>query len=598
MSGYIVFGAGDFGKRALELLPRAEITFFIDNNIEKQKIGFHGFPVYSLMDGLKRRNAQMIIIAVSEKYVDEIIKQLEENAVRNYKTFRELQVEVTRKKIQNRIDYISTYKKAIQWIKNNSIPGEGIINNSNLRKSYPEVTGYYIPTLIRWGYRDLAVTYAKWLCSIQKEDGSWYDTEGKEPYIFDTAQILKGLLAIRKIYTDVDDNIIKGCEWILSRMTEEGQLLTPTKEAWGEEKTCSELIHVYCLSPLMEAAEIFDKPVYKEKAYKILSYYKENYLNEILNFNLLSHFYAYVVEGMLDMGEVDLAIEAMENIKKFQKNNGAIPGYRDVQWTCSTGLFQLALIWFRLGNIECGSKTFEYACKLQNETGGWYGSYLSEESGGEANTYFASAEISWVVKYFLDALYYKNLAVFEKQAPLFLDEIKVNDGRYGVIKNVLINTDGLDILDIGCGKGRYLKNLTKEIPNKYYACDLSLSVLEHLDCEIAEKKQGSLTNIPYEDNKFEVVYTCEELEHAVDIESAVAEMARVTKENGKIIVVDKNKDKLGFLEMAECEQWFDIDEFKDMMLRRCCTVEVRKEIDYDNQKSNGLFCAWIGTVKK
>lgn len=45
----------------------------------------------------------------------------------------------------------------------------------------------------------MAVTYAGWLCSIQHEEGAWYDTDDKEPYVFDTAQILKGLVAIYPI---------------------------------------------------------------------------------------------------------------------------------------------------------------------------------------------------------------------------------------------------------------------------------------------------------------------------------------------------------------------------------------------------------------
>ena len=47
---------------------------------------------------------------------------------------------------------------------------------------------------------------------------------------------------------------------------------------------------------------------------------------KILNFSLLSHFYAYVMEGLLDMGETELIKEAMHNIEKFRnKKGGMIP---------------------------------------------------------------------------------------------------------------------------------------------------------------------------------------------------------------------------------------------------------------------------------
>ena len=136
------------------------------------------------------------------------------------------------------------------------------------------------------------------------------------PYIFDSAQILKGLLAVREIYPKVDNHIIRGCDWILQQMTEEGQLVTPVKDAWGDDiRTCSELIHMYCLAPLVQAANVFNRPDYEEKAYKILEYYKTNYYNEIMNFGLLSHFYAYVMEALLDMGEIQIAEEAMKKME-------------------------------------------------------------------------------------------------------------------------------------------------------------------------------------------------------------------------------------------------------------------------------------------
>lgn len=598
----IVFGAGEYGRRVIDLVGREMIAFFLDNDVDKQKVTFFGFAVKSLAEVMNIIHQYIVIIAVSEKYTDELVKQLQKAEIFDYKTFQQLQMEITKKKIEARIDYIAVYKRAIHWIENYSIQNEGIINNTGLQKSYPEVTGYYIPTLIQWGYRDLAISYAKWLCTIQKESGAWCDTMDETAYIFDSAQILKGLIAARSIYPnrkEIDNAILRGCEWILSCMTEEGRLITPCQDAWADECTCSEVIHTYCLSPLVEAANLFKRKDFKEKAYRILDYYKKNYIEKISNFNLLSHFYAYVMEAMIDMGEIEIARMAMEKIAMIQKENGAVPAYCDVDYVCSTGLFQLALVWFRLGEIDCGNKAFDYACKLQNESGGWYGSYLSESNSKEINTYFPDSEISWAVKYFLDALYYKNFTQFEEQSVTFGDVIGSEDGRYKAVRRYVSLKKNAKILDIGCGKGRYLKNLVKEFPyNQYNAVDLSIKVMKFLDMPLIEKRQGTLTNIPYEDSTFDIVYTCEALEHAVDIESAVKEMARVTKNGGIIIVVDKNREKLGFFEIEEWEQWFDESELKEIMLRYCVKVDVDKKLNYDEQEANELFYCWAGRVKK
>lgn len=601
MNAFVVFGAGQMGEQALSFLGGEQVSFFIDNNAEKQNTDIQGKKVLSLSDAMNVIEEETIVIAVSEQYIEEIEKQLNTLEVTKYKCLFDVKYEITREKILHRIDYINVYNKAIRWINENIIPGEGIINNSRLRKSYPEVTGYYIPSLLKWGYKETAIGFAKWLCEIQHSDGSWHDTDGKWPYIFDSAQILKGLLAIRPQYPEVDAHIIKGCDWILGNMTDEGRLKSPLKNAWGDGKTFSEIIHIYCVAPIKEAGKIFNRSDYIIKADKIIKFYTTECKNEIMDFGLISHFYAYVMEALLDIGEVSLAKDAMNKIGFVQKNSGAVPAYKDVDWVCSTGLFQLALVWFRLGELEKGNKAFSYACKLQNRSGGWYGSYLSEENSHEENTYFPDAEISWANKYFLDALYYKNLQTFEQQSHMFKDSILKDDGRYQCVRSVIERENKEEIkhvLDAGCGKGCYLNNLVLEMPNnKYTAMDISLSVMEYLEQQKIEKCQGSLTNIPFNNDYFDIAFTCEALEHAVDISSAIKELCRVVKPGGQVLILDKNKEMLGYFDIEEWEQWFDEVELRNEMMKYCSNVDVIKNIDFDNQPANGLFYCWIGTVK-
>ena len=312
------------------------------------------------------------------------------------------------------MDYTDNLKLALKWIKKNTIEGNGITVTSKEKRIYPEVTGYYIPTLLRWGESDLAISYSKYLCSIQKENGAWNDPSDAQPYVFDSAQVLKGLVAIRNHLPEVDGHIIKGCDWILSNMKPDGRLTTPDKSAWGnDESFCSELVHIYCLSPIKEAGELFKRKDYLNAVDKILSYYKREQIERIKNFSLLSHFYAYVMEGLYDLGEVELCYEAMMRLEKYRNKKNGIPGLNDVPWVCSTGMFQLAIVWYKLGDLTRGNTLFEYAASLQNKSGGWYGSYSAPEfvailyRGRKKPYYFPNAEISWANKYFLDALYYR-----------------------------------------------------------------------------------------------------------------------------------------------------------------------------------------------
>lgn len=602
---YVIFGAGDYGKKALEMLGRENVAFFVDNDKNKDGSVVNGLEVKFFSRINKKLKEYLVIVAVSYQYIKDIKTQLQDIGVLPYDIFVEMLQRETKKKIESRPDYLGVYKKAISWIEANTIvekTGKSIINNTNCHKGYPEVTGYYIPTLIRWGYRELAIDYAKWLISIQHDDGSWYDTFAQMPYVFDTAQILKGLLAAYSIWPDenVKNAIIKGAMWLAGNIQHDGRFKAADESIWKMPKAYSELIHLYCLSPIREVGIQFSKPELLKMVDLSIDYYKQNHMEEILHFDLLSHFYAYVMEALVDLGELELAKIAMNNIANFQTEDGAVPGYNDVHWVCSTGLFQLALTWFRMGDIERGNKAFSYACRLQNESGGWYGSYPSVED--ESNDYFAASEISWAVKYFLDALYYKNKAEFDISAPKFMTSIDKDDERYKIVlqnaKEVCLLGGDIRILDIGCGKGRYLKNLIEDLPDSQcYGVDISKNVIAEKTNQNIVWEEGSLTHIPFRDNNFAMAYACEALEHAVDIKSAIREMARVVRPDGRIVIVDKNIAALGTLEICEWEQWFDENELAAIMSEFCSEVNIVHDVNYEQYFKEGLFSAWIGKVK-
>lgn len=600
---YIIFGAGLLGKSAIDLIGRDNIDFFIDNDKVKQKKGYNGFNVLSLEEAIPLLNQSNLVIAVSKDKENEIRKQLEENGIKSAVSLYGMEYNLYKDRVTHTIDYLEVYRRAIKWIEKHSLKDGGIAISSSDNRIYPEVSGYYIPTLLKWGYRDLAIKYAKRLIEIQRDDGGWNDPEGKNAYIFDTAQIIKGLNSIKDILPEAQDAAVRGADWILSNIDENGRLTTPSEEAWGDINTCSELVHIYCLSPLVEISDYTGNDIYRKAANRALDYYLKNYKERIVEYSHLIHFHAYIAEGLIDMRREDIASEVMNEIAKYQKDDGAIGAYNNCNWICSTGLFQVALIWYRLGELQRANKTFNIACSIQNQSGGWFGSYILEDNSNETNDYFPVSEISWANKYFLDALYWKTKVEFESYAPIFPGSIEKTDGRYEIVNRVIKDTSEkmggcrIRVADIGCGKGRYIKNLISDGLNvDIIGIDISNAVLDFVHKDICVL-EGTLTNIPLTNNYLDLIYTCEALEHAIDVESAIREMARVTRSGGRIVIIDKNSRKSGQLNVTELEQWFDVEVIKNILLRVCDSVETVTDIPYENHISDGLFCAWIGTVR-
>ena len=109
----VLFGAGECGKRALDLLDRSDVCFFVDNDARKVGSMIAGIPVYSLNEAMKRIDKNRIIITVSDQFKNEIITQLENLGIFNYVTLSDYCIEKTKEKLANRVNYIDIYKRCI-----------------------------------------------------------------------------------------------------------------------------------------------------------------------------------------------------------------------------------------------------------------------------------------------------------------------------------------------------------------------------------------------------------------------------------------------------------------------------------------------------
>ena len=484
-------------------------------------------------------------------------------------------------------------EKAVRWVRTNSIPGQGIVISSRQRSCYPEVTGYFIPTLISIGDRNLACQYAQWLISVQKNDGSFGIGGNGCSFAFDTGQVVRGWVALVKQMPALEMPLRSACDWLVRSADPAGRLPVPMAGgAWslGGRGEVSEAIHTYVLPPLLAAAEVLNEPSYRQFVDRSLDYYLGNVtLTDFTQPNALTHFYAYVQEALLDLGCEAEVRAGMASVATFQQQTGAVPGYHDVEWICSTGLAQLAQVWFRLGETARGNKAMEFLSLLQNGSGGFYGSY------GVGADYFAGEEISWAVKYAIEAAQRQIASHFDATSSSYQPDISQSDGRVQAVLRHLGNLDGKHLLDAGCGKGRYAKLIKQLYPQAMItAMDVSAEMLRHVPQGI-RTVQNSILNTPFDDGEFDAIICIEALEHAVQIEESIGELARILAPGGKLVIIDKNAEMLGALEMPNWEKWFDVEKLTSIMERQGLRVSSEFVGYYHVNRPDGLFVCWSGT---
>ncbi|MBL8290753.1 MAG: class I SAM-dependent methyltransferase [Bryobacterales bacterium] len=148
-------------------------------------------------------------------------------------------------------------------------------------------------------------------------------------------------------------------------------------------------------------------------------------------------------------------------------------------------------------------------------------------------------------------------------------------------------------LDVGCGKGRFARVFAGEWPTaRITATDISTAMLAYVQPPL-QACAATMTTLPFRDGVFDAVYATESLEHAVDIERAVAEMCRVTRPGGKVAVIDKNAEHWGKLKTPEWERWFHRRELEKLLGRHCRKVDSQFISYWEDVPPDGMFIAWL-----
>ena len=128
---------------------------------------------------------------------------------------------------------------------------------------------------------------------------------------------------------------------------------------------------------------------------------------------------------------------------------------------------------------------------------------------------------------------------------------KYMPGRWAPVGQAMVDHYGIKpgdkILDIGCGKGFQLYELTQLVPGvEVTGIDISSYAIENAHPEIKDRVQvGNANSLPFPDKNFDFVFSITTLHnlHNYDLDKALREMERVGKKN-KYLCVESYRNEV------------------------------------------------------
>lgn len=334
--------------------------------------------------------------------------------------------------------------ETVAWLcrAQNATADRGVSHSYGLDKgwavSYPETTGYIIPTFLNWaalsGKQDLrkrALEMADWELSVQLEGGAIPAISSGDPVVFDTGQVLFGWLAAHRETGDRRylEAAVSGGDWLIENMDSDH-----TWRKWGNPgATDPNLYNIRFAWALLDLATVTGDNKYRTAV--------ENFINWVLpqeeergwfhyncltdNVHPLLHTIAYTAQGLLECGALlgdDRCLQAVariaDEVAAQAGPDGKLAGrfgrgwQEAANWSCLTGMAQMAIVWQRLDQIDGGAKyrdttrkVLDFVKRTQNLKSGNPGIRGGIKGSHPVNGGYLTYRLpNWAAKFFADAL--------------------------------------------------------------------------------------------------------------------------------------------------------------------------------------------------
>jgi SAM-dependent methyltransferase len=134
---------------------------------------------------------------------------------------------------------------------------------------------------------------------------------------------------------------------------------------------------------------------------------------------------------------------------------------------------------------------------------------------------------------------------FDATAGSFRATLEADDPRLSALQRALGPVDGRDLLEVGCGKGRFARHFF-ERGGRVVGLDRSRAMLGEATPGPFYVR-GSARCLPFGERRFDSAFAVEVVQHLSDqaIRELMRELVRVIRPGGRVVILDRNLLALG-----------------------------------------------------
>lgn len=479
---------------------------------------------------------------------------------------------------------------AMQWLSARGRNG-GLAPTAHDPLICPGLTAATLSTLMIYERVELAREWSQWLLAAQLANGAFPDAGLQHASLFNTAQAIQGLAPLADELPGGATAIERACQYLASCIDGQGRIVPADGEGGAMERWAAPSYLLSCLPPLAAAARRCEQDDWKAAVERALDHARRSF--DLAHWSAPLPQFAAALEALLQLGCRDPACEALHWPAALQRRDGSVPFTPGSRWSSSAGMAHLAVVWYKLGEAERADRVMACLRRRQLAGGGFPGAW------GRGAGRRGQGESAWAAKHFLDAAQLQVQAAFSGTRTAMPAEIAVHDGRLAAVCNWLASLGSpAAVADVGCGSGRYLRQLAPRFPAaRFSGIDVSRHCLEQLP-ECVEGRRGSMLRLPAVDGEFDGAMAIESLEHSLLPELAVRELCRIVRPGGRVLIIDKHLSKQPLSEHEPWEQWFSPGEVAAWLAHYCQEVSVMEIAHGQMHRPTGLFLCWQGRRKE